>query len=349
MKAGMNTHRQNFRNLLSASGTELRRAGGIDLYHFSLSLCRYLRESGKEQAPRSIANASGEVAVAYHALNVQIFDSNPLVVAGVMIRQFVDEVFSLIGNLFVKSCNDLFCLLSAFRAKLFTGKRALLPSEIRQRRFQEAGVVGNKPIRVNGEGLHPDINANGFLSDRETTSRDLITGERNKPFSRRSATEGDGFDLSLNRTGEEQFESANFCDGEVASFEFPSPRSEGEGIVSVLSLESWKPRFLSRFDSAKERLKSSVESFQRFLCCPGGNFIVTGYLSAKFRQLINLIVKTDPFFPRPVVINSLLKRDVVEQTQRFNPCFGITDCFSVRSHPVLKGLMHESIYENVFS
>lgn len=335
MKAGMNTNRQNFRNLLSASGTELRRARRIDLYHFSLSLCRYLRESGKEQSPRSVANASGEMAVAYHALNVQIFDSNPLVVTGVMIRQLEDEILALIGNLFVKMSNDLLCLLSAIRAKLLTGKGALFPTKIRQRRFQEPGIVGNKPVRVNGKGLNPNINTDSFLSDGKTADRDFITRERYKPFSRRSTPKGYGFDFAFDGTREEEFESSNTVYRDMFLVDHPTSVPQCDCVVTILSLESREARLLSCLDSAKKRPERPIKNFQWFLKRGRGNVVLRNVFP-KLWQLVNLIVESKRFLSSSVVTYSLLKRYVVEQAQRFNPCFCVSNRPPIGDYAVLE-------------
>lgn len=319
----MNTNRQYFRDFLSTAGTELRRAGGVDLNHFSLSLFRYLREPVKEQTPRSVRDASGEVSVTYHPLNVQIFDNNLLVVTDVVVCRFVSKVFALIGDFLMEARDYLLRLLSASRATNLTGKGTALSTEIRKGGFQEMRILSNQSIRVNGETLHSHINTYGFGGYGETARLNFITGKRNEPLARRGTANRNRFDLAFNGTGEEEFEFSDAVNGQQFSIKRIEGCSQGERVISALPLEAREARLLPKFDSSKEILECQVHPLQRLLnrVCPTQSEFRKRLF--QFWQFVNLVIEKNILPSLLPHEDSLLKRGVVEEAVQFEEAFSV--------------------------
>lgn len=311
IKTRMNANRQYLRDFFSALRTQLRCSVGTYFDQLSTSFFRFVREQGKECTPGTIGNTPCEVSVSDHALNVQIFNVNRFVMLDVVIRQFVKEVFTLIRYPFVSASDFNAGFVPSIGALNPSSERPLLSTKIRERGLEKHRVGCNKPVRINSERLDTDIYPYGLMRFGRRSFGNEVAGKGNKPFARRSTTEGDGFDLSLSRAGEEQLEPTNFCNGEVASFEFPATTPNCNRVVTILSFEPRVARFLPLLHSSEERLEGPIQNLQRFLKGFRRN-VISRNMFTEFRQLVNLIVEGYRFFSCPVAINPLLKSYVIK-------------------------------------
>src|SRR5581483_4387880 len=115
--------------------------------HMTTSAFSLVVKQLAEQAQPCIVRGQGEVCVAEHKVEREVFQDNQAVVVHQPVRQLVPEVPANVGNVFVQASNDLPLVLPVLTALQGTGQAALRPTQFVQRVPQPARVVDQCAIR----------------------------------------------------------------------------------------------------------------------------------------------------------------------------------------------------------
>src|SRR5205085_3461702 len=99
------------------------------------------------------------------------------------------------------------------------------------------------------------------------TERVAFNGERDIPFAGRGTLHGTGFHLALDRAMVDHLDAPDFREGHAVIMRDAEPTlREGEGVVSVLSLETREAGFFGMlFDTTEERLKGQIDAHGNIL------------------------------------------------------------------------------------
>jgi len=211
-----------------------------------------------------------------------------------------------------------------------------LPEEFRIRYTSASGV--------NEKFLNADINADfgdsfGYLFDRH-----IIAGEAHKPLAGRGTPDGYGLNIAFDLSGQEEFEPANAGNIQVSAFNLVPCLLQGEGVVSVFTLEPGEPCFFSfAFDPAKEGIKGLLQSFYHVLQHLRSYSLKLRESSLKLRKLILLVNTGDRFSMLPVDVDSLLKSKVEEYAARIEPLEAFGFGLFIYLGSVLEGFSHFSL------
>src|SRR5712691_485148 len=86
---------------LTAARASLRGIGRVHQQDVSSSVCSFGDTSIAQVAPTRVQDTFAEVGIANQVGDLQIFQSNQIVVLGVEMRHFVEQVLTLVLNIFV--------------------------------------------------------------------------------------------------------------------------------------------------------------------------------------------------------------------------------------------------------
>jgi len=97
----------------------------IHLSHIGTTGFGFVFAHAYKFSPSGIGNAFGQVMVSHHALNIQCFQTDKSKISGYSVAQLMEKVFSLVGRVFVQTCNLHLGLGFIGGALLFSGKPPL--------------------------------------------------------------------------------------------------------------------------------------------------------------------------------------------------------------------------------
>ena len=340
----MDTNSQRFLNLFTTLRAKLRRVSGIDLDYSSASVRRFVGEILKEFTPTCISNAFAQMPVLNHAFDIQRFHIDSLISSYVEISNFMQKVFSLIRYFLMGFSHKDLCFTPSAGTSDLSGQCPLSSSQDLLGLPEEFRVINTSASRVNQKFLDADINSDLGNSFRYLFGRYVIAGEAYKPLAGRGASDGDGFDIAFDRSGQKQLKPSDAGDIQVPSFDLVSGLLQGEGVVSVFTLEPGEPCFFSfAFDPAKEGIKGLLQSFYHVLQHLRSYSLKLRESSLKLRKLILLVNTGDRFSMLPVDVDSLLKSKVEEYAARIEPLEAFGFGLFIYLGSVLEGFSHFSL------
>jgi len=344
----MGTNRQRFFNLLTTLRAVLRRVTGVNFDYLSSSFFRFVRKEFKEFSPACVSNTLTQMPVPYHAFNIQCFNIDGLISSYIEISYFVQKIFSLIHYFFVSLGYKDLCLASSVGTSYLAGKCSLSSSQDSFRLPEEFRVINTSSRGVNEKFLDADINPDFGYSFRDILGRHIITGEAHKPLAGRGTPDCDGFDIPLNRPGQEEFELADTGNIQVPSFNLPSGLLQSEGIISVFSPEPGESGlFAYILAPAKEGVKSTIETLQNILQDLRSNFKLRKFLF-KSRKLSLLSYTRNRFAILPVNIDFLLKSQIIECAAYFEPLKAISLSLFIYYGSVLECSSHFLVCASIY-
>jgi hypothetical protein len=232
-------------------------------------------------------------------------------------------------------------LLSTVRALNSTREALLSHGKHVLGLLKEAGVAYLCAIRHGEEGLAAHIDTHDFTSWKKHFIRHIITREDHKPLIGRASADNDRLDSTLNRTREPDLKSAYVADGEIFAIELPATLLEGEGVVSLLALESGKSSLaVSVLHPAKERLVGLIQAFNHILEALRAYNLIFWESLFKARKFLILVVPGDRLMVVPVGSDALFKGCVVEIATEVKPSDSVLDSLRVRLNAIFEGLFH---------
>ncbi len=318
----MSTDRQRFGDFLSAAGAYLTGVVRSNFNHCPTSFCRFVGQEIKEHAPARIRNAFGKVSVTHHALDIQVFHIDSLILPYVEVRCFVQKIFSLIADLFVRLGNQYAGLLSLVRAFLLPSKAALPTPQQLFRLYEISRWLNPITVRVNTERFEPHVYANFGSCFGQHPLRHVVGGKGDEPLAGSTPADSDSLDVSINRAGEEQLESADVFDVEVSALKYPSSLLESERIITVPAPKPGEPGLAVAWTySLKKSFVRFVETLNHVLKALRANYLEFRERFFKFRQLSHLGNCGHGYPVLSVDADSLFEGKVVERPAEIKPLF----------------------------
>ena len=344
----MGTNRQRFLDLFTTLRAILRRVTGINLDYPSSSIFRFVRKEFKEFTPACIGNTLAQMPVSDHAFNIQSFNVDSLVGTYVEINNFVQKIFSLIQYFLMSLGYKDLCFGSSARSSHLTGQCPLSSSQDSFGVPEEFRVRDTSASRVNEKFLNPDINPDFGDSFRHLLDWHVIARKAHKPLAGRSAPDGDGLDIPLNRPGQKEFESSDTGNIQVSAFNLVSGLFQGEGIISILPFESRESGFLAYIlTPAKEGVKSTLQSLYHILKHLRAYGLKLKEFLLKVGKLVLLIDAGDRFSMLFIDADSLIERKVVEDTACIEPLIALGFGLFIYYRSILESFSHLFFFKNI--
>ena len=249
----------------TANRASLRCASGVDFLVHSPGAFSLGFEYGQEDTPRSICNAFGKVSVLEHVLDIEVFNSDIIVLFNERISGLVAEIKALIRNLLM-TVRDKVASLAPSIATLLPARQSLLrgfkflfgePKELRR--------VDLFPVARGNERVKSDINTDIESSMRQDHGI-TFNGKGNVPLVV-SATNTQGLDRTTQFAMPLDLDVADILNVKFASLNLApiTKRCVVDRIESVGRLESGIAWILARLYSSEERLERLIQTAQGLL------------------------------------------------------------------------------------
>ncbi len=148
----MYANTQVFGHNFTTAAARLRRIGGVHRRDVTTSIHRFVAQQPLEQPESSIVRRQGQVFVAGHESQIQVFQGNQAVVADQPGRNLMTEVPARVGDMFVQFGDDKPSVGAVLSSLLGTGKAALRPAQLVKTLTQPSRVVDLGAVR---EGQQP--------------------------------------------------------------------------------------------------------------------------------------------------------------------------------------------------
>lgn len=339
----MDTDRQRFLDFFSTSRTSLGCATGIHPNHFPTSVRSFVGKKLEEYAPATIRNGFAQVSVLNHVFYLQVFNVDSLKIVNVFVGNLMQKIVSLISYFFVRLGDQHSRLVSSRRTFSPSGKFTLSATKLLLSINEIFRIRYLTAFTIDAKRLYANVDTHLFAGLRELLGGHIIAGEGNKPLAGRHTPNSDGLDISLNRTGEEQFEPTHVLDIEIPALKRISCLFEGEGVVAVSVLKAWESGFFSRFYSAKKSLVCLIKALKHVLKCLGADNLNFRKIFLDERQLFRLVVSGNRFSRSLVSINPLPKRGIVDIATDIKPVVAIGLCFPVYFRTIYECFFHSDI------
>ena len=269
----MDTHSYVFGNDDATPGAFLRRAAWVNECNTPTSVCSFVGSELHELTPSNIRNAAANclVPVGLHILDVEFFKGNELVFIHQLARFLMGKVIAPIGGSFVgmtQCLNDLTALSAALGELLFLTLQA----------GNVSGVFLHPALAVNlfaiaeiGKGRQAKVNTDNVVISRQRLNV-ALTREASVEVANRVTLDSQGFDVGADGAMQINGYVANLGDPKPVTDQLKARLGKGEAIVQALALKAWVSRFFASLDTAKESLKSQIDTLLHVLQNLGVNF-----------------------------------------------------------------------------
>jgi hypothetical protein len=226
---------------LSTGATCLTRIGRVDLHKLSASFLRFARQCAEELRPCCICNALRKTMIVNHLVHMKVFHADHTETIDDLPTFLMSEVIASEGDTLVNTSKNLTVLASlgcAFR------QLGVLTLYFGQGLFFLAEKAGVRDLFSIGEGrkrcesdVNPDLGRRFWQTFRFARAR-----EGDRPFAGRGTLHSTRFDLPLDGTVRDHFDTADLGERHtVIMRETEAALGEGEGVVSSI-LASWSDR-----------------------------------------------------------------------------------------------------------
>jgi len=201
------------------------------------------------------------------------------------------EVAPLVRDLLISFGNEDPGLLQSLGSFLLSGKGPLASGQVFLDPPEVFRVLDNIPVGVGEKGCCSYVDAPGFVNrPGEFPGGDIITGKDNEPLAGGSSPDSDRFDLSFDRSGEEERQPADVADMEIPTIEFPASLLQRERIVSVPGFDPGEVRLPVLLTDLPEEIgEGPVQALDDILenlgshCLEFREFLLEGW---KFHRLV---------------------------------------------------------------
>lgn len=264
----------------------------------------------KERTPRGIVNLLTKNAFR-HSENVEFLDRDKVILSDKIGRKFVLKIVASIENLLVnitKLCNGFSPAVTAFlasRGSTLCNAKPLLFG------FVILPIIYLRSIRKRSKGFNTNVDANSFVSSWQWL-RLSFNRKASIPF-RAFTLNGKGLDLAGDLTVEFHLHLSDFGQVQLAIIrDAESKLFVGEGVVPVSTLKAGKSCFRFLFDTSKEVLKRTVNTFQNVLQDLRVDGVEVWSNQLQIRQLSRLVAFSDIDTVHSPSVPSLLQSGVIK-------------------------------------
>lgn len=212
-----------------------RREKPINLLNVAAIPLALVVELAHELRPAGITDGLGKAMVAYHPLDVQIFNSSELVRFYQLPAKLVSKVKALVGYLFVQFGNLQPSLITAIAPLLRLAQFALISGKATFGLSQVFRIRESLPVTGNGKVLKSQVKANfPTLIDRSVNF--LLHLNRGEILTALGSRHGKVFHNAFNRAMQDNLDPANFRNVQLATINLETLR-EPAGLLTVLLFE----------------------------------------------------------------------------------------------------------------
>lgn len=228
--------------------------------------------------------------VFHHSRDVQIFKYKNIVGIDKKSGNLVNKISSFIFDSVVNFRNYLSLFMAFIASFLLFAQSSLSRCKNLFIGFKKARIVYFDAVRESSERRNSNVNSYAFICRLKNFFRRFNRKTR-KPFSAAITRNGQSFYFSDNGTVKFNFNFSDFGKSQTIVRNRESALSEGKGIVSLFVLKTRKASFtLSGLHTAKESLKSLINSFENVLRNLAVNAQVFGIGNFYFGKLVGLVV-----------------------------------------------------------
>jgi hypothetical protein len=302
-------------------------------------------EKINEFSPPCVADAARQIPILDHALDIESLDNHAAVVIGVVVREDVNEMFTLATDLSMQTRDASFRLLSVLGTLDPTGNDPLSVSETDERTLQELRVADENTVAVSGEADDATVDADGWLGARGWICHLDDTGDRTEPLVA-IARDGTCLGRSLERTMRD--DTNRLLDlGKMQPIAAQSPclvvRFTQADRVTSFSFPARSVR-----ESLKASLPSGIKLNEQLGADIAGNVRKPGEFPPDSSQLVDLIERSGivPVVTRPrVAEDTLLIGKVPEEAQGIAPAVECHHLLAGRVDPKPKCLDRPHVFQ----
>lgn len=126
-------------------------------------------------------DCTAEFPVFNHVINGKVFNGNNIIISDQSSSEFVQIIFSGIGNSFMQSCDFQPLTVPSFAPFLSAGKNLLLSFQLFHVNRQELGIIDFLTSRQGDKAIDAEINSDSFAGFRQRFNI-FVKDERDKVF-----------------------------------------------------------------------------------------------------------------------------------------------------------------------
>src|SRR5712691_2910076 len=251
---------------LTAARASLGGIGRVHQHDVSSSVCSFDNTSIAQVAPARIQDTFAEVGIANHVGDLQVFQSNQIVVFGIEMGHFVEQVLTLVLDMFVQALNAQQCLAAVVAALDLALQSALSKAQIALgqaivlRRFNAlARTVGEQVLDI-------QIDANLLSCWGQANRIRQLATKAHVPLASR-APNACRFDTPCQRAMPTHSNSTHSRHLEASAIHLKAIAVlfEAKAIEVLKALEAWIARPFASLDAAKEGPECLVAIGSRYL------------------------------------------------------------------------------------
>ena len=292
----MDTYRQVFGNNRATTGACLRSASWVNQRHPSTSVFSFVGGELHELTPSHVRNAPADrlrpmgTRVDLHLLNVEFFKSNELIFIHQFTRFLVCEVVAPIRRTLVgmtQGVNNLAPLGATFGKLLFLA-------------LQSGNVVGILlhptlafdlvTITEVGKGGQTQVNTDNVMIGWQWLWL-TFTGETSVPVANRITLNGQGLNVSTDRTVQFDPHVTNLRKCQSVAVQLETRLLEGERVIAAIALKAGIARSFTSLDTTKESFESQLHALLNVLQNLGMNFFQRWLFGFPLREKLIRIVQ----------------------------------------------------------
>jgi hypothetical protein len=207
--------------------------------------------------------------------------------------------------------------------------------------LEKTGVAYPDIIRGGEKWITAHIDAHRLTGRGQRLIRHIVTGEDDKPFVSRAASDSDSLNITLSRTREVELKCAYIANSEIFTIKLPAALCKGEGIVAVPAFEAGEPSLtIVFFNSAKERLIGFIQALNDILEALRTHALVFRESIFEAGQFLHLGIFGDRLVVMPVGSDALFKGCVVKVPAEVKPNGSVLESLTVRFNAIFEGLFH---------
>jgi hypothetical protein len=263
MRTFVDTLRESFFNQYSTPATHLGRTARVNLYHTAASFFRFTHRELYQLIPCYVRNAFSQMVISYHPVNVQVLKGDKAIVIDQFPAFFVSKVAPLIGNPVMNVSDNLFGLASFWCPVDLLAQFTLRFSQGLFFLAKEAGIGDSLTIREGQKRSQSEVNPYRQPANGQRLWLNF-TRETSVPVANRITLDSQGFDSSLNRPVQFDFDIAYFGDGQPLT-QLKARLLEGETIIPAKAFKAGEAVLVTSLDPAKERFESKVNPLLNIL------------------------------------------------------------------------------------
>ena len=293
-RTNVSTYRQTLLYNLTAFEAFLGGEARIDSYHPMTSSLSLFFEDVEKCAPTSVHDALCQGMILDHIENLELLNSDDLVMFSIVFSRLIVKVTTLTSNLEMRLRGALGSLTASMTAFLASAYRTLLASQGLLRATIESGVLNRMLFRVSQEHFQTNIKTNLRMGAHRWFMLSPwlhLTYNECIPMSISTQDKMDGFRLALYRAVQLDLQEVTQLLGNnevllvLVHIPIFSILPQLDRVPLVALLEAWEAYFHSKLFAGKKTFEGLRETVSKHLyCC--SRYMLSTSSNKYLRQII---------------------------------------------------------------